>query len=351
MIPTIRDFSEALALPHASFATLGDLAARCGSDGRPVVCRRTRFAEAEVTIRGERHLLCCPITAEALPAAKRTAHRMKYLHSDFLTSYRIVRNEMRYRDAAGREERSHVVLHALPEGRTLDAALRDGCDAERVVRELLRMEEEFQTLDFRHGNLKEENILVLPDGRLAAVRYHFAGEGPGDAAAFAALRRLAEEYARPPMFRDVPAPTYRASQPAFGRHKAVYAMSEALIRVEDERGEGFVDIDDRTVIEPCFQRVWDFKEGRAEVRTDTGMGLIDKRGRYLIEPHYAWVEFHPEWGASLVRKKDARYILFDYAGSRIEGEYERAEEAERAGSEYCKTNNLKYTQQWKKSNV
>lgn len=351
MTPTIRDFLEALALPHASFATLGALEPRLGSDGTPVVCRRTRFAEAEVTLDGGRYLLCCPITPEALPAAERTAHRMKHLRSDFLTPYRVVRNEMHFSDAKGRAAHSAVVLHALPAGRTFDEALAGGCDPERLIEELTHMEEAFLASGFEHGNLREENLVVTPDGRLIAVRYHFAYEGRSDAAAFDALRRLAEACLHGRQLCDCPSPTYRVSQPSFGRHKAVHGMSEALIRVEDETGEGFVDIDDRTVIEPHFEFVRDFREGRSEVKAASGMGLIDKRGLYVIEPYYEWVEFHPEWGATLAKTKEGRWILFNYAGERIEGEYVRSQEAERAGSEYCKTNNLKHTEQWKKSNV
>jgi peptidyl-prolyl cis-trans isomerase SurA len=55
-------------------------------------------------------------------------------------------------------------------------------------------------------------------------------------------------------------------------------MHEGLAAVEHPTGWGFVDSDNRIVIEPKYEWVNDFREGRAEVQAAEGMGLIDKRG-------------------------------------------------------------------------
>ena len=60
----------------------------------------------------------------------------------------------------------------------------------------------------------------------------------------------------------------------------------------------------------------DFHEGRAEVETPTGMGLIDRRGDYVIPPRYEIVEYDPATSVSRVRQ-NGRWALFDYLGRRL----------------------------------
>ena len=67
------------------------------------------------------------------------------------------------------------------------------------------------------------------------------------------------------------------------------------------------------------QFLWagDFHEGRAEVQTADGrMGLIDKTGRYVLEPHYEIVEYDDRTGRLLARF-DGRWAAFDYEGRQL----------------------------------
>lgn len=60
----------------------------------------------------------------------------------------------------------------------------------------------------------------------------------------------------------------------------------------------------------------DFHEGRAEVQTAEGMGLIDKQGGYVIPPHYEIVEYDPATSLSLVRRA-GNWARFDYLGRQL----------------------------------
>ena len=315
MIPTVHHFLEALSLPRRSLATLSEAQPVLRWDGSPAISRTTSFAEAEIVLNGAAYLLCCPLGPTAIPAVERTAARLKYIRSEFLTPYRILRREMRFTDALGRESCSDLILHALPAGTDLARALASGCDGEAVVRELTRMEEEFRRIGFVHGNLKAANVVLTPSHGLVAVRYHRSRFGEGsDSEAFEQLRRRALEHSACGMLHDCPAPLYRASEAAFDRHKWVSHMAEQLILVEDETGYGYVDGEDRTVIEPQFHWANDFHEGRAEVQLASGlMGLIDKQGRYVIEPRYRIVEFDENEGTVHVCR-DGKWALFDYEG-------------------------------------
>ena len=84
----------------------------------------------------------------------------------------------------------------------------------------------------------------------------------------------------------------------------------------DPEAGGYVDAQNRPVIAPRFRWAGDFHEGRAEVETDTGMGLIDKQGRYIIPPEYEIVEYAP--AESVVRvRQHGRWALYDYLGRRL----------------------------------
>jgi len=90
-------------------------------------------------------------------------------------------------------------------------------------------------------------------------------------------------------------------------------MCEGLTCVCGESGYGFVDEAERVAIPLQYLWAGDFAEGRAMVETPTGMGLIDKQGRYVIEPRYEIVEYNAYTGCSRVRS-EGLWARFDYLG-------------------------------------
>ena len=54
-----------------------------------------------------------------------------------------------------------------------------------------------------------------------------------------------------------------------------------------------MDTENNPVIRPQYTWAGDFREGRAEVETPSGMGLIDRQGRYVIPPEYEIVDYAP----------------------------------------------------------
>lgn len=67
------------------------------------------------------------------------------------------------------------------------------------------------------------------------------------------------------------------------------------------------------MIPATFRWAGDFHEGRAEVETETGMGLIDRQGRWILPPHYEIVDYDPV--ESIVRvRQEGRWAEFDYLG-------------------------------------
>ena len=85
--------------------------------------RTTRFAEAEITWRGRQWLLSMPLSPAALASVERTASQLGRLNTDHLAEYRILRDELRWTDTAGRERRFDLALQHLPAGKPFAEAL------------------------------------------------------------------------------------------------------------------------------------------------------------------------------------------------------------------------------------
>lgn len=304
-IPTLYHFTEALEAPDLLLTTLRDAQPRRTATGGIAMSRTSRFAEAEIQWRGSRYLLCFPLSGAAIFSVEQTAARLKYLQTELLTDYLLLRDEMIFTDDEGETHRCDLILHRLPDGEPLSACVWQ-YDAEALLRALDELEQGLQQIDFHHNNLKAENLIVTPQGRLVPVRYHFARFGSGcDAEQFEALRKFIREEASAGMeLHESAAPRYR-TLPEFSGHLFVGEMSDQLVRIEDEAGYGYVDTGNRTVIAPQFIWAADFREGRAEVQTAEGMGLIDKQGRFVIEPRYEIADYNPYTGCTRLRREGA----------------------------------------------
>lgn len=315
MTPTLETFARALSTPDLSLQTLADARAATDERGLPRLKRTTRFAEAQIAWHGEQWLLFLPLSPAALPRIERTASALRRLNSPWLAQYRILPQELRWTDAAGRAQSCDLVLQHLPAGRDFEEALLAE-HAATLLAALDALEEELRRLSLAHNNLKPEN-LRWSGGRFLPLRYHDALIGAGsdrDREAFAALRRRIEEVSGVGEMHDVSA----AYSPlhALEGHRWTSHLFEGLVCVEDEAGYGYVDAQNRPVIAPQFLWAGDFREGRAEVQTAEGMGLIDREGRYVIPARYEIVDYDP--AESVVRvRQNGRWALFDYLGRRL----------------------------------
>ena len=139
MTPTLQLFTRALLTPDLSFKTLADARVATGADGLPRLMRTTRFAEAEITWRGRQWLLSMPLSPAALASVERTASQLGRLNTDHLAEYRILRDELRWTDPAGRERRFDLALQHLPAGKPFAEALHTE-PAERLLAALDTLE-------------------------------------------------------------------------------------------------------------------------------------------------------------------------------------------------------------------
>ena len=83
-------------------------------------------------------------------------------------------------------------------------------------------------------------------------------------------------------------------------------------------GVGFKDKNGDIVIADEYLTATDFCSNRSVVQLKSGkMGIIDRKGRYIIEPKYSSINFNPTNGISIVRDGELE-IRFDYCGKQIE---------------------------------
>lgn len=312
MIPTLQLFARALLTPDISLATLSDARPEIGTNGLPQLTRLTRFAEAEITWRGERWLLSMPLSPGALFAIERTASQLRRLNTPWLASYRILPGELHWTDAEGVDQRCDLVLQHLPPGRPFSKVIYEK-SIDQLLAGLDALQAALRELGFTHNNLRSDNLRWSDDGRIIPLRYHDAyfGEPGGDDAAFEALRSEVRQSADPMRVSDVAA-SYSPLRRLTG-HLSTGNVFEGLIWVQDEDGFGYVDTDNNPVIPVQFRWAGDFHEGRAEVDTPTGMGLIDRQGCYVIPPEYEIVSYKPIESVVYVRK-NGLWAEFDYLG-------------------------------------
>ncbi len=93
---------------------------------------------------------------------------------------------------------------------------------------------------------------------------------------------------------------------------------EGLRRVFDTGRYGYIDERGKVVIDLHFLTAENFREDRAEVTDKNGcMGLINGRGKWIIPPHYAIVEFVLDHACVVVKQNNeprSKWALFDYEG-------------------------------------
>lgn len=128
-----------------------------------------------------------------------------------------------------------------------------------------------------------------------------------------------------PNFKDFDALPASNLGHAFSHYYWIDAGGEDILCVMDGEGWKYVDSDNRMVIPQTFRYAMPFREGRAEVETDSGKGLIDVRGQYVLPPHYeemCWDEYNGiaivmRYGKWSICNRDGKSVgkeRFDYLG-------------------------------------
>ena len=312
---TISNLRSALATPRESFKTLKELS----WEGEPII-RSTLFAEAVVRFGNCSYLLAIPFSAVAMHRMERFCILKRHLRSTIVPPMRIMRDEMLYIDAMGRECCCDVLLEPLPDTTPYTDALAnaqyDKVEAENLLAAINRLEKELHSADVSLGNLRKENLGIDNNGDLRPMRWYYATKfAGGDKESFAKLREEIMAYQQELNISDDTNNYYTPLK--LEDHLSSRSIIEGLIAVEEPEGWGFVDCNNQIIIKPQYTWVSDFREGRAEVEIDNAMGLIDKMGRYIIAPEFEVLDYDHISGQSRA-KRGNEWHIFDYSGKLLE---------------------------------
>lgn len=314
---TISSLRSALCSPGHSFKRMSHLEWRSEN-----IVRSTYFAECEVECDGARYRLFMPLSSSSL----RRVERFIPFHRELVTSrvprLEILRGEMGLVDSLGRESACDILREPWVEGESLSdavAAIAGEADAERLIEALNELQGALLCADVSHNAVREENVVIDSRGDAHLVRWYYATAGVGgDAEAFDSLREKIASQADNMTLGESTAVTYNVESRLTG-HLYVRPMHEGLAAVEDESGWGFVDCENRVVIEPRYVWVGNFSEGRVEVENESGMGVIDTSGKAIVEPIYDSVEYDSRSGRTRAWSGE-KCVVFDYEGHAIETE-------------------------------
>jgi hypothetical protein len=302
MILTIAQYMEALSSTDGRLKTLDRVYLRHGDDGEPVFSIPGHgLVDFEIMAGGRRHTLRCPLRFdEGAAAVLRTlGERDAGLDSRFFTPWKLLPGEIVLFDGAGKPFEVDILVRPTPEGEPfadfLAGAITRG-DIASVRAALLSFEElAGWARTISRGGITARRLLVSPGGELTLTRFSATDE---TSAIRDELMAAADG--------ETVAGTTGGTRAGTG-----YALDgEGAVRcVRDGGGWMYVDSRGRAVIDAVWSAATPFRGGRAEVETPRGKGLIDIRGRAVLEPVYEEVVWDDFWDLAAVMVEGCWWLV------------------------------------------
>ena len=275
------------------------------------------FAECRADYYGKPVMVYAPITQFSMKMATRAVGVLPK-HSDRIGKLRIFPEEMLC--TGMKTSRCSLIVEALPMGTLLSEALHTHLRS-NLIAGMEGLKEHLREQGVSVNHLHPDSIIVDSKYRWHVIRPYYTTEDIGnDDETFNKLLELIDRYA----IRDIDnidslvcdsfAP-YGCSIDSYGR--TLHPVSEGLRRFSSAEGTGFEDEAGNIVIEASFRDATDFLEDRSIITTHTSkMGIIDRKGRYIIEPLYDNIDFDVDDGISTVIDGN-RCAKFDYFGTQL----------------------------------
>ena len=111
------------------------------------------------------------------------------------------------------------------------------------------------------------------------------------------------------------------------QYLAVKPFKEGYAAVQDADTElwGYIDVHGKTVIKPQFMEAGSFINGSTAVmEPEGGCGIIDKRGKFIVEPIYRAISYFKEGFARAEDMETGEYWLLNEEGEKVFGPYKGA---------------------------
>ncbi len=319
MLASINSFITALNNRIDFLQSLEDITISKKENGTFAVTSSVDFAEVVIERQSRRFILSLPLSHSVLQDAQRAAVRLRRLRSSILLEYKTLPNEMIYLDATGKLFYAELVLQEIPK----DSEPLDLCigklSAEKLFQAIDNLENELIRLNIESPNIGADTVYIDKEYTIYPTALHstrIVEQVKSDNCL--SLRKYVGNYFGVDYkdFKQSNNDAPRSFSALYG-YKHVSNPFEGLCVVEDYEGRfGYIDIDGVEIVAPQYIWAGDIREGRAEVESSEGMGLIDANGNYIIEPRYQIVDFNPDTSHSLV-KQNEKWALYDYEGRKI----------------------------------
>lgn len=111
------------------------------------------------------------------------------------------------------------------------------------------------------------------------------------------------------------------------QYLAVKPFREGYAAVQDADTElwGYIDVHGKTVIKPKFMVAGSFINGSTAVKEpEGGFGIIDRRGKFIVEPIYRTISYFKEGFVRAVDMETGEYWFLNEEGEKVFGPYKDA---------------------------
>lgn len=308
-ICTTSQFLCSLKYPQSRLRTLHNLIC----DPETFLCDK-HIALMEGSIDYNKMLFYAPITStgaamirEAMACAIRTSY----------CDINIVENEIVY---SGLSSGSCLLaMESMPKGARLNEALYT-YSMSRLQRGFDEFKRRLRKLDISHNNLSTSNIIIDEESHWHTIcNYNLSNGFGGDRRSFMAIERKINDIAMPD---ETPTKVleqqhlHNITTDADGF--TIYPIVESCRRFTSRNGVGFKDRDGNVIIADEYLSATDFMCNRSVVQLKNHkMGIINRKGRYILEPKYSSIDYNPMDGISIVHDGELE-TRFNYLGEQIE---------------------------------
>lgn len=322
MVAPLTALSRAIKTPYTYFRAqlMMMVAPRYDEGDNPAVVCVGDHAEAQVKLAyGQRALLYMPLTEDTFAETSDLVRWIRRTSTPIFDDCQALREEMLFFDIDTERYRADIILQRLPEGCYLHEVRN--IKKQRLRAMLDELQVEMQRLNITHTNLTPHCIIVGKE-RMHLARIHQIRRGEATTN-FRPLYAFIDSMDNDSAIREVA----EWKMENLSKIERVYELHEERMRIMIDGKYGFSDVHQNIIIDAKYLWVEDFKEGRSIVRTESGMGVIDRVGQTIIEPHFENVTFEVDKGFFRA-VEDGRFRLFNYDGE----EFDELDE-ERFGSD------------------
>lgn len=308
-ICTTSQFLCSLKYPQSRLRTMHNIIC----DPETFLCDK-HIALMEGSLDDVAKLFYAPITAKGLAMVREAVECATKV--DFC-DIQIIENEILH--SGFNTGSSPLLMESIPDGVRLSEAIYT-ISRSKLLHGLKELKARLKRLDISHNNLRLSNIVVDIDYDWYTICNYNLQPGYGnDKSSLTDIERKINEIAMP----DKPSSERLKQQHLYSittdsEGNTIYPIVESLRRFTSANGVGFKDKYDNVVIAADYIWATDFSCNRAVVQLkNSKMGIIDRKGRYIIEPKYSSIDYNPLDGISIVHDNELE-TRFNYEGEQLE---------------------------------